>query len=209
MSDDAPQPVSPSNTDGDEDKPPYLIEQARSGRSKCKACKRTIQKDKPRFGLLIEGPFGPGYLWHHLTCAARRRFADVEEAYAMGIGQDVEGLPSIESLKAEQAANEEERAKKKTAPYVEIAPTGRSKCRACEDLIGKASPRGVVLRSVEFYGQTRVGPINVHPRCVQDALAADDNATDTDDFSDAVRRNSEGVEPEVIGQVLAEIGAVD
>ena len=51
---------------------PYRIEPARSGRSKCKACRRAIPKDALRFGFLIEGPFGPGYLWHHMNCAARR-----------------------------------------------------------------------------------------------------------------------------------------
>ncbi len=76
MSDDAPM------ADESEDQPPHKIEKARSGRSKCKTCRRAIQKDKLRLGILIQGPFGPGYLWHHLACAARKRIEDVEEAYA-------------------------------------------------------------------------------------------------------------------------------
>src|SRR5690606_821258 len=75
MPDEAPNPEA-------EDLPSFKIEQARSGRSKCKGCRRPIQKDKVRIGIRIEGPFGPGYLWHHLSCAMRRRPEDVERAYA-------------------------------------------------------------------------------------------------------------------------------
>ena len=39
-----------------------------------------IPKDALRFGFLIVGPFGPGYLWHHMNCAARRHLGRLEEA---------------------------------------------------------------------------------------------------------------------------------
>ena len=44
--------------------------------------KNLLNKDTLRLGILLEGPFGTGYLWHHLQCAARRRIEDVEAAYA-------------------------------------------------------------------------------------------------------------------------------
>ena len=34
----------------------YVIEGARSGRSRCKTCRRTIAKDALRIGVLIDGP---------------------------------------------------------------------------------------------------------------------------------------------------------
>ena len=52
----------------EEELAPYLIEAARSSRSKCRTCKRKIDKDLLRIGILLEGPYGTGYLWHHLTC---------------------------------------------------------------------------------------------------------------------------------------------
>ena len=52
----------------------YVIEGARSSRSRCKSCRRKIDKGVLRIGVLIEGPYGTGYLWHHLRCAARRQF---------------------------------------------------------------------------------------------------------------------------------------
>ena len=100
----------------EEELAPYLIEAARSSRSKCRTCKRKIDKDLLRIGILLEGPYGTGYLWHHLTCAARRRFEDVEAAY-----EDVswdEGLevPQLAELKKLQEAAEKKKADKKEAP---------------------------------------------------------------------------------------------
>ena len=67
----------------EEQLPPYVIEGARSARSKCKTCRKKIDKDVLRIGILIEGPYGTGYMWHHLKCAARRMYDKVEEAYSM------------------------------------------------------------------------------------------------------------------------------
>ena len=71
-----PEPAEP-------ELPPFVIEGARSSRSKCKACRRKIDKGALRIGILIEGPYGTGYMWHHIKCAARRHLHRVEEAYEL------------------------------------------------------------------------------------------------------------------------------
>ena len=37
---------------------PYKIEAARSSRSKCRTCRKKIDKDLLRIGILLEGPSG-------------------------------------------------------------------------------------------------------------------------------------------------------
>jgi hypothetical protein len=188
-------------------KAPLVLERARSSRSSCKACKKPIQKDKFRLGVLIEGPFGPGYLWHHLSCAARRRFDDVVAAYAEAPKPLDPELPPLDELKQNLEVEEKKKAEKKEAPYVERAKTGRSKCRVCDQLIAEGEWRVIVLRNVEFYNQTRSGPINVHPRCVRAALDAPDSATPKEGFVQAVKDNS-GLADAELADAIAAIGAL-
>jgi hypothetical protein len=185
--------------------PPYKIEYARSNRSKCKVCKKTIDKGAVRIGIKIEGPFGEGFLWNHLACAAKRDFEQVEEAYAGDY--TVEGVerPPLEELRALADKAEQKRKEKLTAPYVERAPSGRSKCHFCGEFVEQGAFRVVVLRSVEFYGQMRSGPIKVHPACVAATLAQADSATEIEGFADAVRRNSPLAKTDVEA-ALVEIG---
>ena len=63
--------------------PPYIIEYARSSRSRCKTCQRKIDQGAPRLGVLVDGRYGPGHMWHHLTCAGKRMLDKVEEAYQL------------------------------------------------------------------------------------------------------------------------------
>lgn len=189
-----------------ENLPPFKIELARSARSKCKTCRRPIQKEKLRLGVLIEGPFGPGYLWHHLQCAARKRFDDVANAYEQKCYPEGLELPSLESLRSLIEKEEQKKKEKKVPPYVEVAPTARSKCKRCDEPIEKGAYRVGLLRNVEFYGQVRSGPINVHPECVAAELKADDCATEVEGFEEALRENSEGIEPAQIDEVLRKIG---
>ena len=77
---------------------PYLIENARSSRSKCRTCRRKIDKDTLRIGVLLEGPYGTGYLWHHLNCAAKRRFDDVAEAYKQSAWAPELKVPELAQL---------------------------------------------------------------------------------------------------------------
>ncbi len=187
---------------------PFCIENARSSRSKCKTCKKAIDKGIARLGVLIEGPFGTGYLWHHLTCAARRQIDAVEEAYAGDYTAPGVNRPPIEELRKLAEAAEEKRKEKQEAPYVERASTGRSKCQQCGEPIAEGAFRVVVLRSVEFYGQVRNGPIKVHATCVGAALAAENSATEIDGFAEAVRANSR-IPSQDVESALSEIGELD
>lgn len=187
------------------DLPPYRIESARSSRSRCKTCRRPIQQGKLRIGVRIEGPFGPGFLWHHLTCAARRRIDDVEQAYAQRAWDEGLEVPPLQELRAQVQEAEQKKAEKPEPPYVERAKTGRSKCKNCGEGIEQGAWRVILARKVTFGNQVRVGPINVHPECVAAAMASDENATEAEGFADALRANS-AVDAAEADEVLARIG---
>ena len=192
--------------------PPYLIEGARSGRAKCKTCRKAIPKDALRIGIRVEGPFGVGHMWHHLTCAAKRQFAKVEEAYAMEAWQFAKevpaDIPALGDLKELQEEAEKKRKEAKAIPYAELDPSGRAKCKHCGEPLEKGAPRVVLGRAVEFGQQMRTTPINVHPGCVADALQAEDSATEVDGFAEALRTNSKGLDEVVLNSVLEEVGGL-
>lgn len=190
--------------------PPHVIEAARSGRSRCKACRRTIAKGAPRIGFLIEGPFGTGYLWHHLTCAARKMFDRVAEAYADEAwrhGKEKPAkLPSLETLRRESERAVERRSRRRSVPYVELAPSGRSRCKQCGGPIEQGAPRVVLGREVRFGSQVRTAPVKVHPGCVAEELQHPECAVEAENLEPSLRANSD-VEPAVLERVLDEIRA--
>jgi ribosomal protein L37AE/L43A len=190
----------------EEELPPYLIEAARSSRSKCRTCKRKIDKDLLRIGILLEGPYGTGYLWHHLNCAARRRFEDVEAAYEEVAWADGVDVPPLDELKKLQEAAEKKKADKKESPWAERAKSGRSKCKHCEETIAKDSWRVILDREVEFFGQTRTTQVNIHPGCVAAELASDDCPTEVDSFEDNLRANCTGLVDDDFTDILEVIG---
>lgn len=203
----APAPDTEQGPEQEPELPPYSIEPARSSRSKCRTCRRKIEKGELRIGVLLEGPYGTGYLWHHLKCAARRRFEDVAAAYdakAWAEGVEVPALDSLEKLKEEA---EKQKAEKKELPHAERDPSGRAKCKCCDEKIEKGSWRVVMGRNVEFYGQVRMGPVNVHARCVQRELDAEDTAHDPEeDFAALLRQHSGSLSTEELDEVVAEAG---
>ena len=79
--------------------PPFVIEPARSGRSKCKTCRRLINKGDLRLGVRIEGPFGLGYIWHHINCAAKHQFDRLEAAYRLQSWKAGLQIPPLDDLK--------------------------------------------------------------------------------------------------------------
>lgn len=190
----------------EEELAPYLLEGARSSRSKCKGCRRAIDKGTLRLGVRIEGPFGQGYLWFHLTCAAKRRLEDVEEAYKARAWAEGLEVPPLEELRKLQEQAEKKKTEKREVPFVDRAPTGRAKCKQCEEPIAKDSLRVTVLRQVEFYNQVRSGPVLVHPACVGASLAREDDGTGAEDFAERLRANSANLAD--ADEALAQIGDV-
>jgi hypothetical protein len=189
---------------------PYVIEGARSSRSKCKSCRKKIDKGVLRLGVLIEGPYGIGYLWHHLSCAAKRRLDDVEEAYATEAWNQAkeppENVPSIEEMRKLNQDAADKRASRKQIPYAEVDPSGRAKCKHCGELMEKGSLRVVLGREVEFGNQYRTMPIQVHAGCVAGEIEKTDCNTETDGFEAALRANSRDLSAEQIDGVVAAIG---
>jgi hypothetical protein len=204
---DEPRESEPQDSAAQEEQlAPYLIERARSSRSKCKTCRKPIDKETLRLGVLIEGPFGTGYLWHHLECAARKQFTSVEEAYAGNFAAEGVLLPPIESLRVLAEEADKKKKDKQAVPFVERASTGRSKCAQCGEPIDAGAFRVAILRTVEFYGQVRAGPIKVHAECVRTALAQENSATDAEGFEEALRANSKLSASEV-DEAIGEIDA--
>ncbi len=193
----------------EEEQAPHKIEKARSSRSKCRTCRRKIDKDTLRLGILLEGPYGTGYLWHHLKCAAKRRPEDVEEAYGAKAWEDGLELPSLDELRKLKEKAEEAKAKRKDPPYAEKAPTGRSKCKHCGEAIAQGSFRIVLAREVSFGNQVRATPINVHPGCVGAELRAEDCMTELEGFEAALRGGSKDLAEEDVAGALEAIGNLD
>lgn len=190
--------------------PTYVIEGARSSRSRCKTCRRKIDKGALRLGILIEGPYGIGYMWHHLNCAARRQFDRVLEAYEqeawLNAKEAPNNLPGIETLELQQQKDEERRKSKRDIPYVEIDPSGRAKCKHCDGTMEKGSVRVVLGRGVYFGSQVRVAPITVHPRCVVGELEKEDCETEAPGLIGALRANSDEFDDVLFATTVSEIG---
>jgi len=189
---------------------PFIIEGARSSRSKCKLCRKKIEKEILRLGILIEGPYGTGYLWHHLNCAAKHRLDDVEEAYnqeAWKAANEVPAeLPEIEELQKLNEEAQQKRRQQLTIPYIQIDPSGRAKCKNCGDLLEKGKLRIVLGREIEFGTQYRTMPIHVHPKCVLDELDAPNCNTSPEGFAVALQANSTSITNDQVRLALAEIG---
>ena len=190
--------------------PPYIIEGARSSRSKCKTCRKKIDKGVLRIGVMIQGPFGEGFLWHHLKCAAKRQLDRVEEAYELEAWTEAkdppDDVPPIEELRLLQEAAEAKKKAQKELPHTEPAPSGRARCKRCEETIEKDSMRVVLAREVSFGSQVRTTPINVHPACVAEELQADDCVSEVDGFADTVRHNSTRVDEARVEEALRAVG---
>ena len=203
----APDPTEPADPAGAPEQPAYRLEPARSGRSTCKGCRRKIGKDEIRLGVLIEGPFGSGYLWYHLRCAARSRFEQLEAAYKERCFPEGLVLPELDELARINAEAAERREAKKVPPYAEVAPSGRSKCRHCGDTIERGALRVALPRRVEFYGQQRVASILVHTACAAAAAGAEDSLIEPEQLAEELRANSGDLADGELARALSEIEA--
>src|SRR5437773_2347003 len=97
------------------------IEIAKTGRARCRICRQPIEKGSLRFGEEQPSAFTEGlqWVWHHLTCAAKKKPVAVRTALDAFPG-DVPGRAELDALMAEADQTPS------VYPYVERASTGRS-----------------------------------------------------------------------------------
>jgi hypothetical protein len=117
-------------------------------------------------------------------------------------------VPPLAELQALQEKAEKERAERKEPPYVERAPSGRSKCKNCGEVIAKEALRIVLAREISFGSQVRATSISVHVGCVRAELDAKDCLTEIDGFAEQLRKNSE-LETSVVDDALAAVGDLE
>jgi poly [ADP-ribose] polymerase len=157
------------------------IEVAKTGRSRCRVCRQPIEKGALRYGEEQPSAFAEGMqmVWHHLTCAAKKKPVGVRTALAAFTGD----VPNREELEALMSEGD------KTAtvfPYAERAPTGRSKCQHCHEVIEKGQLRVAVEREIEAGAMARAGVGYLHAACAVEYIE-DENLLAT------LRQNSRGL----------------
>lgn len=153
----------------------HVIEEASSGRSKCRACAVKIDKGVLRFGERQPNPYGDGEmtLWFHLRCAAFKRPEPLLEtlAEASDLPPDAQALKAIADSRVAHP-------RLTRVHGAERASSGRAKCRHCKEAIAKDSWR---LKLAYFGDGGRFDPGGfVHAACSRAYF-------ESDDLLDAVR----------------------
>lgn len=136
-----------------------VIEEAASGRAKCRACQDKIAKGDLRFGDKVPNPFAEGEAtyWFHLSCAADYRPEPLLEALEQA-EQPIEAREGLLAI-ARQGID---RPKLSSIGRAERAPSGRARCRQCRELIEKEDYRLVIERIED--GMLSPGGF-IHARC--------------------------------------------
>jgi hypothetical protein len=141
---------------------PSVIEVAKTGRAKCRACKQSIAKDELRFGEEVASQFGDGesLQWYHLACAAEARPVELQpvlEAYDGDVPNRAELLASLPGNARDLGLQKVQKA--------ERAPTGRATCMQCKQPIAKGEWRVAVERDVQTGGVAVKGSGYLHIAC--------------------------------------------
>jgi hypothetical protein len=173
---------------------PHLIEEAPTGRAKCRGCGARIDAGALRFGEALPNPFAEGETthWFHLDCGAFKR----PEAFLEALAARTEPLDGREALEAvARAAVEHPRLAR--VDGAERSPTGRAQCRHCRDAITKDTWRiGLV-----FWEEGRFSAAGyVHVRCAPAYFG-------TRDVLPRVRRFAPGLADHEVRQIEQELAA--
>jgi len=173
-----------------------MIEEAKSGRAKCRKCKTGISKGDLRFGHEVVNAFSPDgdmtYQWYHLACAAEKLPVELTQAMGSFDGE----IPDRAALDQKTAAGKE-KAKPSTFPYAEKAPSGRSTCVECGEKIAKGEYRVAVEREIDTGAFTTTGAGYLHTLCALEYVE------DSDGLMDQVRANSVSLSEEEIEELSA------
>jgi len=174
----------------------HVIEEAKSGRAKCRKCKSAIAKGDLRFGHEVVNAFSPDgemtHQWYHLGCAAEKLPVELGQAVAEFEGE----IPDRAELEKKMAAGKK-KAKPSKYPYAEKAPSGRSTCVECGEKIAKGEYRVAVEREIDTGSFTTSGAGYLHPMC------ALDHVEDPDGLMEQVRVNSVSLSEEELEELSA------
>ncbi|HWO09708.1 MAG TPA: hypothetical protein VNN80_09525 [Polyangiaceae bacterium] len=139
---------------------PDRIELATSGRARCRACRRAIEKGQERFAEAVPNPVAEGESQHyyHLACAAERR----PKAFSGLLGALEPARPELAPF-GEAAALALRHHRLERLGALERAKSARAACRHCREPIEKDAWR-VALQPIE---DGRLGSWGfVHLACV-------------------------------------------
>ena len=176
----------------------HIIEPAKSGRAKCRSCKKAIEKGSLRLGEEILDPFGSGgttHVWHHVDCAAEKKPDELKAAMADYAGE----IPERDALE-KKLAESQKKLPPGMFPYAENAPTGRSKCMACEESIAKDTLRIAIEREVDTGTFKTKGAGYLHPMCAADFTG------DSGMFA-KVKENSRDLSKDQLAELEAALGS--
>jgi poly [ADP-ribose] polymerase len=172
----------------------HVIEQAASGRAKCRGCSQPIAAGQLRFGERVPNPFAEGDLthWFHLECAAYKR----PEPFLETLKARGEPLEDRERLEAE-AARGVAHARLPRIDGAQRAPSGRAQCRSCREPIAKGEWRIALV----YYEDERFQPSgSIHVRCAPSYF-------ETADVLGRLKRFSPGLGEEDLKEIGAELAA--
>ncbi len=110
------------------------IEAAKTGRSKCRSCRESIEKDSLRMGVIsFQFDSDGSWSWFHLKCGAALH----PESFEAAVGEYPGDIPDIDALRADA----KKAARKFLTPRIEAAPSGRAACQECSE---KIAPKGTL-----------------------------------------------------------------
>lgn len=142
---------------------PHVVEQAATGRAKCRGCGAAIAKGTWRIGEAVPNMFADGENaearhWYHPRCAAYRR----PEAFLQALESTEAPVDDRDALVATaQAGVAHHRLPR--IDKAERAASGRASCRQCKTPIVKGAWRLTLL----FWEDGRFMPAGyLHPSCV-------------------------------------------
>lgn len=174
--------------------PSAHIEQAKSGRAKCRRCRQVIPKGELRLGELVDNPYGEGQasLWYHVRCAAIKRPQALLAALAGG-GEHALEAESERALAEAGAAHPA----LCSLASVEAAPSGRARCQHCHELIEKGTLRISRHNEADLMGIPTTSFI--HLACISDYVAAVDLAAQSSDAAASDAEAEPAVSPKQTG----------
>ena len=175
----------------------HMIEPAKSGRAKCRSCKKAIEKGALRLGEEILDPFGSGgttHVWHHVECAAEKKPDELKAALATYTDE----IPDRAALE-KKIEESQKRLPPGTFPYAEKAPSGRSKCMSCSEAIAKDALRVAIEREVDTGSFTTKGAGYLHPMCAAEFVS-------DDELLDKVKANSRALSEKEIEELETALG---